>query len=434
MLTGRIADPVSMGSETDAERLDRRPWRRSHVRRTNLLRRQRSDRAFTLIELMVVVLIIGILLAIAIPTFLGARERGQDAVAKASLKTALTAAAVQEYDSDQSRMRAEEPALEYVDGDRSSTGPKIISVGRYDDEWSQAALSDSGTCFYVHLTVDDSVPVWGKSGDAKSCSAEEWVNGSAVPIGGGGSSSGGPTTTTKGGDGGGFGGGGNAKVLSETTLAMAGLVGYWPMDDFVGTVADAGPDHYDGSYSKAAQFAQTGVVKGSSAVRFSGADNKQSWATLPTLPINPGQGITMAAWVNPDRAGFYDRIIELGSGQATDNIWLGRQEARDQVSFGVYANGQSFRLSSGKGTLPTGSWSFVVATQDAGGNALIYINGSPVANGNLPVPDGGSRGTNYVGRSGWRNERPFSGVIDEVSLFDRPLDAGEVATFYKASQ
>jgi type IV pilus assembly protein PilA len=51
-----------------------------------------EEDGFTLIELMVVVLIIAILLAIAIPTFLGAQDRARDRGAQSELRNALTAA------------------------------------------------------------------------------------------------------------------------------------------------------------------------------------------------------------------------------------------------------------------------------------------------------------------------------------------------------
>ena len=45
-----------------------------------------------MVELMIVVLIIGILIAIALPTFLGARSRAQNRAAQSDLRNALVAA------------------------------------------------------------------------------------------------------------------------------------------------------------------------------------------------------------------------------------------------------------------------------------------------------------------------------------------------------
>jgi len=127
---------------------------------------------------MVVVMIIAVLIAIAIPSFLGFRRGAQNSAAKSTLNNAEKVATMVLIDEESFpataellvRLPAEEPRIDWLDHNVSSASPRSTSIDEdaAGTELAMATMSESGTCFYQRL-VRNGPTVRHHVDDAATC-------------------------------------------------------------------------------------------------------------------------------------------------------------------------------------------------------------------------------------------------------------------------
>ncbi len=89
-----------------------------------------TEQGFTLIELLVVIIIIGILLAIAVPSYLGFRGRAADSSAKANVRAALPA--VEAFYADNGTyVGMTVAALQAIDQNVNLDGAPVVAAATY---------------------------------------------------------------------------------------------------------------------------------------------------------------------------------------------------------------------------------------------------------------------------------------------------------------
>ena len=130
---------------------------------TKIHKRMKGQKGFTLIELLVVIIIIAILAAIAIPTFLGQRQKAQDAATKSLVRNAMTSIESAYVDlrsfapagMTSTELHAIEPSINFTQAANAATAPTATTASNtvnYDGTataYQVGSVSDSGKKFGV---------------------------------------------------------------------------------------------------------------------------------------------------------------------------------------------------------------------------------------------------------------------------------------------
>ena len=122
---------------------------------SKLRKRIGREEGFTLIELLIVLVILGILLAIAVPAYLGFKDRANNRAAEADIRAAIPSAEA------------------FYETNGTYSGMKLTSLQAIDAGLSKNVVAPTGLSANTYCL---GATVGGKSWSVKGPGAQQWYN------------------------------------------------------------------------------------------------------------------------------------------------------------------------------------------------------------------------------------------------------------------
>jgi len=340
----------------------------------------RPSRGFTLVELLVVIVVIGILAAIAIPVFLSQADKANDTALKSDLTNAAKLLQVAEANGE--ALPSEITAGQVVDlGSAGSfTASRTLSVTGSGDNLCVEGVSSSGTTYSVSL---------GAGAAAGNCAGLD----SSTPI------SDGLIL--------------HVDAVDPTSLAATGT-----------TWSDLSGTGNNGVFASE----PTRSSDGGGSIQFDGGRYGNYADFSNTVDID--STTTYQFWIKWSGDDYYQAVMGNEAVRDTDEYGFG---IRRRLNGDYWISPRAGRTQFADATpTNTSTWHMVTATLN-GTQARIYQNGQLLVSNENALPITSTQNFN-IGRIAHIDDRGFRGNIAEVRVYDRALTPTEVQHNFNATR